>query len=559
MTRRLRWLVVVVLLAVGLTGVYFYSQSTGNAPRFRTAPVTRGTLTAFVTTTGNLNAVITVQVGSQVSGQVKELFADFNSEVKLGQLIARIDPATFEATVAQSKAEVEASEATVLNQAAQVERARADVDNARAALAVARAQTTKSNAALLDARRDLNRKQDLFRQELIARSDLDTAQAVHDQADAQLESSRAQEQALASAIKASEAQFRVTEAQLKGAEASVRQKRASLQQAQVNLEYTFIRAPVDGVVISRNVDVGQTVAASLQAPTLFTIAQDLTKMQIDTNVDEADIGRTQVGQRVTFTVDSFPTETFNGQVVQIRKASRTVQNVVTYNVVIAVSNPDQKLLPGLTANVRIVTTTRPDVLRVSNAALRFRPPGEEAPAPAGSPPPSGPGATPFQRPTPPSAEEIKARLAKELKLTEEQQKKLDPILDEARSQYSGLNRVPQEQRRTAAQRIREESRVKIRALLTPEQQAQFDQMPQGQGRSGSGGQSGRVWVLGPDGKPRGVAVRLGISDGTSTELLSGELKEGEEVLTGTLAPGAAAPKAPSGTSQPQQQSPRMRL
>jgi HlyD family secretion protein len=339
----------------------------------------------------------------------------------------------------------------------------------------------------------------------------------------------------------------------------VRQKRASLQQAQVNLEYTFIRAPVDGVVISRNVDVGQTVAASLQAPTLFTIAQDLTKMQIDTNVDEADIGRTQVGQRVTFTVDSFPTETFNGQVVQIRKASRTVQNVVTYNVVIAVSNPDQKLLPGLTANVRIVTTTRPDVLRVSNAALRFRPPGEEAPAPAGSPPPSGPGATPFQRPTPPSAEEIKARLVKELKLTEEQQKKLDPILDEARSQYSGLNRVPQEQRRTAAQRIREESRVKIRALLTPEQQAQFDQMPQGQGRSGSGGQSGRVWVLGPDGKPRGVAVRLGISDGTSTELLSGELKEGEEVLTGTLAPGAATPKAPSGTSQPQQQSPRMRL
>ncbi|HEU5191303.1 MAG TPA: efflux RND transporter periplasmic adaptor subunit [Methylomirabilota bacterium] len=559
MTRRLRWLVVVVLLAVGLTGAYFYSQSTGNAPRFRTAPVTRGTLTAFVTTTGNLNAVITVQVGSQVSGQVKELFADFNSEVKRGQLIARIDPATFEATVAQSKAEVEASEATVLNQAAQVERARADVDNARAALAVARAQTTKSNAALLDARRDLNRKQDLFRQELVARSDLDTAQAVHDQADAQLESSRAQEQALASAIKASEAQLRVTEAQLKGAEAAVRQKRASLQQAQVNLDYTFIRAPVDGVVISRNVDVGQTVAASLQAPTLFTIAQDLTKMQIDTNVDEADIGRTQVGQRVTFTVDSFPTETFSGQVVQIRKASRTVQNVVTYNVVIAVSNPDQKLLPGLTANVRIVTTTRPDVLRVSNAALRFRPPGEDAPAPAGSPPPSGPGATPFQRPTPPSAEEIKARLVKELKLTEEQQKKLDPILDEARSQYSGLNRVPQEQRRTAAQRIREESRVKIRALLTPEQQAQFDQMPQGQGRSGSGGQSGRVWVLGPDGKPRAVTVRLGISDGTSTELLGGELKEGEEVLTGTLAPGTAAPKAPSGTSQPQQQSPRMRL
>ena len=557
MKRRLRLLVVVVLVAAGLSGAYLYSQSTGNAPRFRSAPVTRGDLTAFVTTTGNLNAVITVQVGSQVSGQIKELFADFNSEVKLGQLIARIDPATFEAAVAQAKAEMDAAEASVLNQAAQVERARADVDNARAALAVGRAQTTKSNAALLDARRDLSRKQDLFRQELIARSDLDTAQAVHDQADAQLESSRAQEQALASGIKAAEAQLRVTESQLKGAEAAVRQKRAALQQAQVNLDYTSIRAPVDGVVISRNVDVGQTVAASLQAPTLFTIAQDLTKMQIDTNVDEADIGRTQMGQRVTFTVDSFPGETFNGQVVQIRKASRTVQNVVTYNVVIAVSNPDQKLLPGLTANVRIVTTTRPNVLRVSNAALRFRPPGEDAATPSAAP--SAPGAMPFARPAPPSAEEIKARLVKELKLTDDQQKKLDPILEEARAQYPALNRIPQEQRRAAAQRIREESRTKIRAILSPEQQAVFDQMPQGQsGRAG--GQTGRVWVLGTDSKPRPVTIRLGVTDGTYTEVAGGELKEGEEVLTATLAPGSSVPRPAAPQSQPQgQQSPRLRL
>jgi HlyD family secretion protein len=556
MKRRLRWLLLVLVLAAGLSGAYLYSQSTGNAPRFRTTPVTRGNITAFVTTTGNLNAVITVQVGSQVSGQVKELFADFNSEVKRGQLIARIDPATFEATVAQVKAEQEAAEAAVLNQAAQVERARAEVDNARAALAVARAQSAKSNAALLDARRDLARKQGLFSQELIARSDLDTAQAVHDQAEAQLESSRAQELALASAIKAAEAQFRVTEAQLKGAEAAVRQKGAALQQAQVNLEYTFIRAPVDGVVISRNVDVGQTVAASLQAPTLFTIAQDLTKMQIDTNVDEADIGRMQVGQRVTFTVDSFPAETFNGQVVQIRKASRTVQNVVTYNVVIAVSNPDLKLLPGLTANVRIVTTTKPDVLRVSNAALRFRPPGEEAPGAPAPQAPSGPGTTPFQRPAPPSPEEIKARLVKapaHRRAAEEARS----ILDEARSQFMPSTASPGA-RRTAGQRIREESRVKIRALLMPEQQAIFDQMPQGQGgRGGAAGQSGRVWVLGSDGKPRAVAVRTGISDGSSTELLGDELKEGEEVLVGTVAPGSAAsrPSSPA----PAQQTPRMRL
>jgi HlyD family secretion protein len=559
MKRRLGWIALVLVLAAGLTGAYLYTQSGGSSPRFRTAPVTRGVVTASISTTGNLNAVITVQVGSQVSGQVKELFADFNSEVKRGQLIARIDPATFEAKVAQARAELETAEATVLNQRAQVERARADVDNARSALAGAHAQTTKSNSALLEARRDLERKQDLFRQELIARSDLDTSQSVHDQAAAQLESGRAQEQALASGIKAAEAQLRVTEAQVKAAEAAVRQKQAALQQSQVDLEYTSIRAPVDGTVISRTVDVGQTVAASLQAPTLFTIAQDLTKMQIDTNVDEADIGRTQVGQRVTFTVDSFPNETFNGQVVQIRKASRTVQNVVTYNVVIAVSNPEQKLLPGMTANVRVITSTRQDVLRVANAALRFRPPGEE-PAPTGAAAPAGPGGTPFQRPPAPSLEETKARLTKELKLTDEQQKKVEPILEESRSQMTTLNRVPQEQRRAASTRIREEARQKIRALLTPEQQAIFDQMPQGQsGRSG-GGQAGRVWVLGADGKPVAMALRLGISDGNYTEVVGGELKEGQEVLVATLAAGAAAPR-PAGTQSqpPQQTGPRMRL
>jgi len=301
------------------------------------------------------------------------------------------------------------------------------------------------------------------------------------------------------------------------------------------------------------------VAASLQAPTLFTIAQDLTQMQIDTNVDEADIGRIQVGQRATFTVDSFPNQTFNGQVVQIRKASRTVQNVVTYNVVIAVSNPDLKLLPGMTANVRVVTSTRADVLRVANAALRYRPPGEE-PTPTGTAATTGPGGTPFQRPPPPSLDETKARLTRELKLTEEQQKKLEPILEESRSQFTTLNRVPQEQRRAAATRIREEARQKIRALLTPEQQAIFDQLPQGQSGRGGEAQAGRVWVLGPDGKPIAVAIRLGISDGTFTEVAGGELKEGQEVLVGTLAAGSAT-RASTPQPQPQQQQsgPRMRL
>src|SRR5262245_23417000 len=271
MKHRLLMALLVLVAAGGLTGAYLYTQSTGTAPRFRTQPVTRGSMTAAVSATGNLNAVVTVQVGSQVSGQIRELFADFNSQVKRDQLVARIDPQSFEAKVSQARADVDAAEAAVLNQRAQVERARADTDNARAAAASGKAQTAKAAVALLDAKRDLDRKMDLFRKELIARSDIDSAQAAHDSAEAQLESSRAQEQALASAIRSAEAQYRVVEAQLKASEATVRQKRAALQQAEVDLTYTFIRAPVDGTVVSRNVDVGQTVAASLQAPTLFTI------------------------------------------------------------------------------------------------------------------------------------------------------------------------------------------------------------------------------------------------------------------------------------------------
>jgi len=540
MKRRLGLAILVLAIAAAITGTYFYSQSGGSAPRFRTAALTRGNLVASVSATGNLNPVITVQVGSQVSGQIKELFVDFNSQVKRNQLIARIDPATLEAKVSQARADVEAAEASVLNQRAQVERARADVDNARAALASAKAQTAKADVTLLDARRDLNRKSDLFKRELIARSDLDTAQAVHDAAAAQLESARAQEQALASAIRAAEAQLRVAEAQQKTAEATVRLKRAVLQQAQVDLDYTYIRAPVDGVVVSRNVDVGQTVAASLAAPTLFNIAQDLTKMQVDTNVDEADIGKAQVGQRVTFTVDSFPTETFSAQVVQIRKAPRPVANVVTYNVVIAVDNLELKLLPGMTANVRIVVDSRPNVLKVPNAALRFRPPGEEAPPPA-----QAPLGTPGGGPSPqaggfPTVEQTRERLVRELKLTEEQQKRLEPILEESYDQFRALARVPQQQRRTAALRIREESRQKIRALLTPDQQTVYDQLPSGQpARAAAGERAGRVWIVAADGKPRAVALRLGISDGAATEVLGGELKEGQDVLIGTMSPGAA--------------------
>jgi HlyD family secretion protein len=218
----------------------------------------------------------------------------------------------------------------------------------------------------------------------IAESELDSAQALHDSAAAQLDATKAKEQSLAAGIGSAQAQLRVTEAMLKAAQAVVEQKRAALRQSQVDLEHTRITAPVDGVVVSRAVDVGQTVAASLQAPVLFTIAQDLTKMQVDTSVDEADIGRIKLSDRTTFTVDAFPGETFVGSVTQIRKAPQVVQNVVTYTVVVAVDNPTGKLLPGMTANVKLVYAEKPNVLKVSNAGLRFRPAGAEG-GPGGAP------------------------------------------------------------------------------------------------------------------------------------------------------------------------------
>ena len=396
MKRRILWLSVIAVSAAIVTGGYLYSQSVGSRSPFRTAAVTRGPLTAAISATGTLNAVITVQVGSQVSGQIKELFADFNSQVEKGQVIARIDPDIFEAKVNQAKGQLESSRAAVLNQQAMVEKTRADVENARAAVAAARAQTAKSQVAVLDARRDLGRKRDLREKGFIAQADEDTAQATHDSAVTQLEANRAQEQAQSSAVRAADAQLKVVDAQLRAAQAQVEQHAAALRQAQLDLEHTIIRAPVDGVVVSRNVDVGQTVAASLQAPTLFTIAQDLTKMQVDTNVDEADVSRVRVAQRVTFTVDSFPGQSFGGLVVQIRKAPQVLQNVVTYDVVVSAQNLDLRLLPGMTANVRIVTDQKADVLRVPNAALRFRPPGAEGERPArpagGGAPPTG-GAT----------------------------------------------------------------------------------------------------------------------------------------------------------------------
>jgi HlyD family secretion protein len=549
--KRVVSLVVVAILVGGAVWGYFYAQSRGSVPRFRLAKVERGPLTAAVSATGNLNAVITVQVGSQVSGQIKELMVDFNSIVKKNQVIARIDPDIFQAKVNQAKADVDSARATVLNQEAQVERARADVENARAAFAESKAQTAKAQVAVVDTKRDFDRKTELFARKLIARSDLDSSQAGHDSAIAQVEAAKAHDQALESAIQSVTAQLRVAQAMLVSAKAQVEQKNAALRQAQVDLDHTTILAPVNGVVVSRQVDVGQTVAASLQAPILFTIAQDLTKMQVETSVDEADIGRLKLEDRATFTVDAFPGETFNGIVTQIRKAPQVVQNVVTYTVIVGVDNPSGRLMPGMTANVKLVVAQKPNVLKVPNAALRFRPAGVDAPAPTGSGAGGQAGGGAGGSGGPPSLEQIRERLVKGLNLTDDQQKKLEPILQEGREQFRSLQGLAEAERRAKAQKIREAQRARIREILTDEQKTRYDEMTASAGEARSG-TAGRVWIIGPDGKPAAVSLTLGLSDGAATEVLRGELREGQEIIVGSA----------SGTGrggQPQQGAPRLRL
>ncbi len=306
-------LLVFVAVAVG---VFFYVKRSP-APVYKTAKVEKGAIVSMVTATGNLNAVVTVQVGTQVSGTIQKLFADYNSVVKKGQTIAQIDPAIFSSQVEQSRG------------------------NYQSALANLR----KAKADVSDARRTLERNRQLLKDGVVSQADFDSA----------------------------ETKYEDTRAGVKAAEGSVAQTLGSYRQTQTNLRYATIKSPVDGIVVSRNVDVGQTVAASFQTPTLFTIAQDMTKMQIDTSVDEADIGKIRVGQSAVFTVDAYPEMQFRGMVTQIRNSPIITQNVVTYDVVITLDNKELKLKPGMTANVNIEVMRKDDVLKIPGAALRFKP------------------------------------------------------------------------------------------------------------------------------------------------------------------------------------------
>jgi HlyD family secretion protein len=371
--RRL-WLSIIVIGAIAIGVGYAYTRG-GAEHTFITAPVERGAIATIVKATGSVEAVITVDVSSQLSGRISEVLVNFNDQVKAGQPIARVDPEIFAARVNEAKAVLKVAKATALVQQASVERARAALLNAGLAQKMAEAKATVSQVKLEHAEREFKRKLELARGGNVAERDLTQAQALRDTSTAELRASVEERNMRAEAIAIAEAELRMAEANLVNANAVVEQREAGLQQAEVDLERTVIRAPIDGVILKRDVNPGQTVAVTLEAKTLFKIAQDLREMEVRGKIDEADVGRVQVGQTVRFTVDAYPERVFAGRVMQIRKSPEVTQNVVTYTAVVSAPNPDLLLLPGMTAVLRIAFSDTGETLKIPNQALRFRPSG----------------------------------------------------------------------------------------------------------------------------------------------------------------------------------------
>ncbi|PYQ19318.1 MAG: efflux RND transporter periplasmic adaptor subunit [Acidobacteria bacterium] len=443
--------IILAAAAVAVVAVVLAFRSHDHDVKYAAVPVERGDLMDVVGATGTLQAVITVQVGSQVSGTIQSLYADFNSVVHKGQVIARLDPSSFQARLGQSQASLIAARANV-------ERSRAEVD---------------------DAHQKLGRAKELAAQKLIPQSDLDTAQATYDGA----------------------------VAQHKANQAAVNQAQANVNQAKVDLDHTIITAPIDGVVIARNVDVGQTVAASFTAPVLFVIANDLKHMQVNASIDEADIGRVRSGQGVTFRVDAYPDQTFRGRVDQVRLQPTTVQNVVTYNTIISVDNDDGKLMPGMTATVSVIVQKADNVLRIPAAALRFRPegfePGGRGARPSAAPPGAGAGA---------GAGGPRAAIAPGAGA---------PGAGGGRPGGGGFRRTG----------------------------GQPGAPPTAAAGAGGGGRSSLVFVLDDKGQPQPVRVRLGISDGQYVEVKDG-LAEGARAVVGVEGEAGARPSGPRPSGSP---------
>ncbi|HEX8293429.1 MAG TPA: efflux RND transporter periplasmic adaptor subunit, partial [Pyrinomonadaceae bacterium] len=502
----------------------------------------RGSLRNTVTATGTLQAVTTVQVGSQASGTISALYADFNSAVKKGQLLAQLDPSVAQAQVLQARANLAQAQAQLQQARAGVSQSQAGVAQSRAGITDARAKalaagTTTQNqqagvsaaeanvavlkAQLDDARSLLQQEQSLLqsgvvsqREYVTAQTSFKTAEARYDQAVAQLRmaqlsaqsaSSSGQAQAAAqveqaqAAAQQSQGQVGGARAQVQNAAAQVEQARAALQLSEINLRHATITSPIDGVVVSRDVNVGQTVAASLSAPKLFTIAQDLTQMQVIANIDQADIGLVEQAKSVAFTVDAFPADEFKGSLQQMRLNPQNVQNVVTYNVVIDVSNPEQKLKPGMTANLTVTIDERNDVLKVPNSALRFTPQTADGRQ-------SRPGNGNGQR-----------------RNAGQRQGAGSPGGGDVAGQGGDPNAPPQQGG----------GRAQVARASEPV-------LP---------GQTRRVWVMGADGKPEPRRVRVGLSDGSATEVVEGELREGDVVVTGQNVTASASSSRTQGGGQ----------
>ena len=538
-----RTVIVASLFVVGaVAAAAAYGSLTDRGSRdtyYRTAKIERGAIVKSVSASGKLNAKVTVNVGSQISGRVAELFADFNSEVQQNQVIARIDPTSFEAKVNEARADLEVAKAQVATQEAAVAQARANLANARATLVASEADLKKTEITAADLQRDFRRLNDLRASGAAAASVVDKARAQWDAAEAQVNVAKAQIVAQRSQAVAREAAVSMAEAEVGHARAQVEQKAAVFRTMMVNLENTFIRSPVRGIVIGRDVDVGTVVAASLQSPTLFTIAQDLERMQVEAAIDEADIGQIEPGQEAVFTVDSFLGREFQGQVVQVRKQPSDVLNVVTYTVVISADNPDLRLLPGMTANVEIRVSNRTGVLRVPSAALRFRPPDADSPqrtAAATGPAASaqGPGQGPARDPE--AARAQFERFAADLQLDEEQRRKVREINTETFQQTRALRQAASaggegagtQSPRAQITKLRDQADQRIMALLRPDQQAKFRTLITE--RRTSSATPARVWVL-EDGKPKPISVVVGVSDSAHAELVRG-LDDGAEVIVG---------------------------
>jgi HlyD family secretion protein len=483
-----RILAVLAGVAALATAVWFFgfrdqgAASAGDL-QIESSAIERRDLQRVVASSGRIAPLVTVEVGSQLSGQIDEINADFNDVVAAGQLLARIDPQTFQT---------------------RVEEAEATLEVARAQVAVARANVQRSEAELNAAQRAFTRAENLLERGTFSEAQYDTAQT---------------------AFETARAGLTVSQANLRNAQAALQQRTANLESAQVDLERTFIRSPIDGVVIDRQIDEGQTVAASFNAPVLFLIAQDLSRIQIEAEIDEADIGQIEDGQAVTFDVDAYPGQDFAGEVVQVRLAANDAQNVVTYTVVIEAENPGGRLLPGMTANVTVVTGAVEGVLAAPNAALRFAPRGAaEALVVAAETSGQGGG----QR----GGGQMNAmldRLAEQLEMTDEQREAASAALRET---FANIRQQMQAAQAGGPRpNFQALTRRALADVLTADQMRRYDEIVSERASSREEVRRGQLWVETEDGRLQARPVRLGLSDGQFTQIIGPGLEEGDEVVT----------------------------